>query len=175
MEDKDLGNNRTDYLAAIGRSIVGWAPFIGPVLSEAVTISIPGQRLDRIQHFVFESDAGLKHLTEGELQYRVQKCLPLIEEGFAKAARAATAERRLRIADFVSKGITATMLSENQLLFLLDILDQVNDAEIVLLGISFSRTLQRNRCTSRNMPKCYTSSSFTIAQIKETLTPETHF
>jgi hypothetical protein len=134
MEEKDLGNNRTAYLMAVGRSIVGLAPFVGNVLSEALTISIPGQRLDRIAHFASELDARLKHLAEADLRGRVQKFLPLIEEGFSKAARSATAERRSRIANLVTKGITSTMLSENQLLFLLDVLDQINDAEIIHLG-----------------------------------------
>lgn len=139
--EKHLANNLEDYLVSLNRSIVSLAPNVGPVLAEAFTLFIPNQRVDRISDFVVQMDARLRHLEEADVRSRVKKYLPLIEEGFFKAARAATADRRSRIANLISRGITSEKLSEDKLLFLLDVLDQVNDAEIIQLGYYAQPTL----------------------------------
>jgi hypothetical protein len=52
----------------------------------------------------------------------------------AKAVRAATAARRCHIASLIANGIANSTLSEDKLIFLLGVLDQINDSEIIYLG-----------------------------------------
>jgi hypothetical protein len=131
---EDLHNNATDYMVAIGRATVGLVPFVGNVLSEALTVSIPHQRMDKLTHFAAEVARRVEHLEEQDLRRRVQRHLPLIEEGFLKAVRAATADRRCHIASLIANGIANSTLSEDKLIFLLGVLDQINDSEIIHLG-----------------------------------------
>ena len=110
---ENLQNNATDYMIAIGRATVGLVPVVGNVLSEALTVSIPRQRMDRLAHFAAEVPRRLGHLEEQDLRRRVERHLPLIEEGFLKAVRAATAERRCRIASLVANGIAKMAKAES--------------------------------------------------------------
>jgi hypothetical protein len=121
-------------MVAIGRATVGLVPVVGNVLSEALTVSIPRQRMDRLTYFAAEVARRVGHLEEQDLRRRVQRHLPLIEKGFLKAVRAATADRRCHIASLIANGIANSTLPEDKLIFLLGVLDQVNDSEIIHLG-----------------------------------------
>lgn len=131
-----LSTNAVDHAAMITRILTSCAPYVGGLLSEILTVAIPGQRLERITDFVRLLDARVCLLEGADLRQRLLQpsCSDLFEEGVRQAARSLTEKRRVYLANLVSKGFTLDSTQDIALRFLLRLLEQLNDAEIVQLA-----------------------------------------
>lgn len=140
---KGLGQNKTDFLVATVKSIVGAAPFVGPLLSELIGTFIPGQRTDRLSKFVTELDIRLSKFEKDFLEEELRKddCTDLFEEGFRQATRSLSDERRSYIASVVENGLINTHVSYAETKHLLQILEELNDAEIIWLRFYLDPTI----------------------------------
>lgn len=130
-----LTTNRADGLTSIAKSFVGAAPFVGPTLAEIVGHIIPNQRMDRIAEFVRLLDERVKGLEQEAMQARMQQPdnVDLLEDAFIQAARATSHERLEHIANIVANGISAEELNYAETKRMLWLLNQLNDAEVVIL------------------------------------------
>jgi hypothetical protein len=139
----DLSNKGIDYVVSALRSATGLFPLGGSFLAELLTIAIPNQRTERIvdylrilaKHFAIFQKSFLD-----EQAKRSDFC-ELVEESFHQAARSTTEERREYIANLIANGLRKDQKDYLQSRFLLRILGQLNDAEILILyyyGLGYS-------------------------------------
>jgi hypothetical protein len=86
-ESGDLESRREDVAAAVVRGIVGAAPFVGPLLSEAITATIPNQKIDRVIAFAKELDDRVRYLESDTVKLRMkeEEFTDLLEDGLIQA------------------------------------------------------------------------------------------
>jgi|SRR3990172_8086837 len=136
MSDKnDLESNKTDFLASVAKSTVGMVPFAGTLLSEIIGRIIPNQRIDRLTKYVQELDEKISKIPIEKINNLMdnEEFIDLVEEGFVQASRAITDERRRYIASIVTNGVTDETIELQESKFLLKILQELNDIEIIWL------------------------------------------
>ncbi len=127
----ELANNKTDYVIASAKAILGAFP-AGSILTELVGTIIPNQRIDRIAKFAEELDAKLsKDMIH--LQLSDENFTDLLEEGLKQAARAITDERRQYISSIIANSISSDKIEFIESKQLLKILGELNDIEIIWL------------------------------------------
>jgi hypothetical protein len=141
--DKQLDNNRSDLVAILAKSGLGAIPVAGSFLSEIVATLIPNQRLDRIVKFAKELDNKLDKLPD-EIVEKLrdsEQFVELIEDGFVRAVRASSEERRQYILNIVQSGISEDDAEVNNAKYLLGLLSEINDNEVIWLRYFHERTL----------------------------------
>lgn len=135
MSNKNLKNNNTDKLTSLAKSVVGAVPFAGTLLSELVENVIPNQRLERLSLYIGELDKKISKIPSEKIDLLIKSefFIDLIEESFVQASRAFTDERRTYIAAIVTNGITDNSIELQDSKYLLKILQELNDIEIIWL------------------------------------------
>jgi len=130
-----IQNNSTDLIALVAKSAVGAIPYAGPLLSEIVGTIIPNQRIDRLGRYVQVLDDRISAIPSEVIQNLVSNddFIDLIEEGFVQASRAISAERRCYIASIIFYGITDEQIRLHESKYLLKILEELNDIEVIWL------------------------------------------
>lgn len=130
-----LENNKNDLIASAAKSVLGIVPIAGSLLSELVGNLIPNQRIDRLTKYVKELDEKLSQIPSEKMSSLIENedFIDLVEEGFVQASRAITDERRKYIASVVANGITDEAIKLNESKYLLKILQELNDNEIIWL------------------------------------------
>lgn len=128
-------SNRTDALVTLAKGTLGAIPFVGPLIAEIVGTIIPNQRMDRLARLVTALQGKIAELDHTLVQERLRtpEGVDLLEDAFHQAARAMTEERIEYLACILQTGIAEeqTKLSEKK--FLLWLLGQLDDAEVILL------------------------------------------
>jgi hypothetical protein len=126
---------------------VGITPIVGPLLSEAITATIPNQKIDRLIAFAKEVDDRVRYL-EGdtvELKMKSEEFADLLEDCLIQASRAMSPERRSYIAALLVNSITNEQLSHIEEKKLLSLLGELNDAEILTLKSYSLRSNERRQ------------------------------
>lgn len=138
----ELGPSATDRITSLAKGVFGAAPVVGPLAAEVIGNIIPNQRADRIVRFVQKLDERLKHLEQEDLRRRTAdpQFVDIIEDAFFQAAKAVSDERLDHIANVVANGISAEELNHAETKRMLWLLDQLNDAEIVVLRSKLAMT-----------------------------------
>lgn len=131
----DLGTNKNDigvaFLKSLAVFIPGWGQFIGEVIGEL----IPNQRIDRITNYLKELEIRFSNIQEEVLNKLKEDVnfIELIEESFYQASRAVTNERIQYIAEIVTNGIKDETIEFQESKYLLKLLQELNDIEIIWL------------------------------------------
>jgi hypothetical protein len=136
MSEKDsLENNKADLQAIIAKSILGAIPYCGPFLSELANNIIPNQRIDRIAKYVQKLELKISQIPIETINLLMNndEFIDLIEEGYIQASRAISDERREYIAAIVANGIQEDTIKLYESKYLLKILSELNDIEIIWL------------------------------------------
>lgn len=130
-----IDEKKNDLIAAAGRSVVGIIPVIGPLLAEIVDHLVPNQRMDRLALYVNELELRLSQAEEKVIRASLTQPanLALAEDGFIAASRSITRERTTYIASIVAKGLTNEDIESNRQRYLLGLLSELNDEEILWL------------------------------------------
>lgn len=131
----NLDRNKKDLLTIVAKSAFGTIPCIGPFLSEMVGAIIPNQRIDRISKYVEILNERISEISEKTFERLKtdENFVDLIEEGFVQASRAITQERRNYIASILVNGITNDSLELQESKYLLKLLQELNDIEVIWL------------------------------------------
>ncbi len=131
----DLKQNKTDTLVAAAKSALGVVPFAGPLLAELVGNLVPNQRLDRLTKYVEVLEQRLSEINGGKIEKTLNDIegLDLFEESFVQASRALTDERRKYIANIVANGIDDDAIEYYESKYLLKLLQELNEQEIIWL------------------------------------------
>lgn len=132
---ENLYQNKTDALVASAKSLLGVVPLAGPLLSELIGSLIPNQRIDRLTKYVMELESKLSYITSEKIDKALdsEEGIDLIEEGFTQASRAITDERRKYIANIVTNGIDDDAIEYSESKYILKLLQDINDQEIIWL------------------------------------------
>lgn len=140
-------HGRSDYLASAIKSLVGAVPFAGSLLSEIVGTVIPNQRIDRIAKFTYALQRELERLDEEVVRAKLadENFTELVEEGLRQAVRSTTEDRRTYIASILGASLTADHISFVESKYLLRLLGEINDIEILRLGSYLYSTGQDGR------------------------------
>lgn len=139
----ELENNKTDLIASLAKSAVGGLPLAGPLLAELVGTVIPNQRIDRLTKYVIELEEKVSKIPIEKLDSMKnnEEFIDLVEEGFFQASRAITDERRKYIASIVSNGVTDESIELQEFKYLLKILEQINDIEVIWLKFYYDSSM----------------------------------
>nr|WP_319999160.1 hypothetical protein [uncultured Draconibacterium sp.] len=134
-EKTNLGNSKTDIIAKIAKSAVSAVPFAGGLLTEIVDTVIPNQRIDRLSKYIQELDSRLTKIQSEKISELItdERFIDLIEEGFIQASRATSDERRKYIASIIENGIHDEAIEFQDSKYLLKLLSELNDMEIIWL------------------------------------------
>ncbi len=132
---EELNNNKIDHLTSLGKATVGLVPFAGPILAEVLSEIVPNQRFDRLVKYVKTLDEKLSQIPIEKIKTLLanDEVIDLIEEGFVQASRAITDERREYIATIIKNGIDSEAVEIQDSKYLLRLLNELNDLEIIWL------------------------------------------
>ncbi|AXP81255.1 hypothetical protein CJ739_2174 [Mariniflexile rhizosphaerae] len=149
MTDKsnNIKINRADIITSVSKSVLGAVPFAGSLLCEIVENTIPNQRLERLTAYVKELDEKILKISNENLKDLLENpiFIDLIEESFFQASRALTKERRNYITNIVINGITNDKLQIENSKFLLKIIQELNDIEIIWLRFFLEPTINGDK------------------------------
>lgn len=131
-----LKETARDRVVSYVQAVISTAPWIGPVVAQALSDIIPNQRMDRIADVLARLDSKVQLLeTAGTVRDRMltPEGIDLLEEGVSQAARALSEERRERIATLLKNSLSDEHLGHLQKKTLLELFDQLNDVQILIL------------------------------------------
>ncbi|MDE5420034.1 hypothetical protein L3049_18750 [Labilibaculum sp. DW002] len=142
LDKSEFQNNETDHIVSIIKSTVGIIPFAGPLLSEIVGNIIPNQRIDRLTEYIKILDKNISKIPKETIIALKNNpdFIDLIEEGFVQASRAKSDNRRKYIASIITNGISEKSIQLIESKYLLKILEELNDAEIIWLRYYYDST-----------------------------------
>lgn len=148
VELNEIKDNMSDHAAMIvrlgGTAASGLAAFltqnvavglVGPVLFELLASRIPNQKQERIANLAIALERKLEGVDPAVLDEMAQDARfgDLVEDGLYQAARALTPDRLEYIASLIKNSITQTDVDYARSKWLLYLLGQLNDIEVVLL------------------------------------------
>jgi hypothetical protein len=139
-----LGSTDRDRAVAVARGLAGMVPVAESLIAELITEVVPGQRQERIEHWLHHLAERLSLIEEATLRERLREPegVALFEDGAYQAARAITDERRRQIAELVVTGITNDRRDQLQSRRLLRLLGELDDAEVIVLAGYLSKNRQ---------------------------------
>lgn len=139
-----LGATGRDRAVALARGLAGMVPVAGSLLAELITEVVPGQRQERIEHWLRHLAERLSSMEDASLRKRLREPegVALFEDGAYQAARAITEERRRQIAELVVSGITNDRRDQLESRRLLRLLGELDDAEVIVLAGYLSKNRQ---------------------------------
>lgn len=136
MSDFPSVNTETrDHLVAVLKGALSEVPLLGGIFSELLGSTFPRQRLDRVAHFVALLEAKLSsmHLDLLDMVASNEELAGLLEDGLRQAACSSSDERRVYLAELVSRSITSQEQQHSESRHLLRILGQLSDIEVLWL------------------------------------------
>jgi hypothetical protein len=138
-----LGPSNLDRTVALARALAGMVPIAGSLIAELITEVMPGQRHERIEHWLRHLAERLASVEEASLRERLREPenVALFEEGAYQATRAISEERRRQIAELVAGGIADDRRDYIESHRLLRLLGELDDGEVIILA----GYLQKNR------------------------------
>jgi hypothetical protein len=131
----ELKTNKSDIVTLLIKGIIGAAPLVGPIIAETLSITIPNQKLERLISFTEVLEMKVKNLETAvnENKFKSPEFTDLLEDAMLQASRALSQERIEYIATLISKSLTTDDASHLREKWLLGLLGQLNDAEIIIL------------------------------------------
>jgi hypothetical protein len=158
----------SDVKAALLKGVVGAAPMLGPLISEALSIIIPNQKINRVIAFVEVLEIKLKHLEEDLLTQKLftEEFTDLLEDALNQATRAMSDDRREYIASLLKNGISRDDLDHIDKKKMLSILGELNDAEVLVLTYHSLRTMSRRGEFAELHPELFGRAAPTLGSPK---------
>ena len=154
MDNKELGENRFEkgmsvvkYLTSISALISGngWIASVSSSL-ELLEKLMPNQRIDKIVKLLEDltSIASSLEISFENMLLKMEKqtaYFSLLEHGLFNAYRASSDERLEYIASIIINGLTKEEIEISRYIYLLNILSELNDEEIIWLRFYLEPTL----------------------------------
>jgi len=135
MSKDELKSNKTDTIVSAMKATSALIPYAGTLIGELIGSIIPNQRFDRLVKYVTMLDEKIANIDIDKLRkfFSNAECVDLFEEGFVQASRVITDERRTYIASIVRNGLDEKALAYSEAKFLLKLLQELGDQEIIWL------------------------------------------
>ena len=131
-----LGAGPSDHISTVLRMGVSAIPVAGGAFSELITRIIPGVRVDRIEEYLRWLTEKLQDLTDAQKAEKLAdpEKIWIFEEGAYQSARGTSEMRREQIANIVAAGIAGEIKASTEARRLLNLISQVDDAQIIILA-----------------------------------------
>lgn len=133
----ELSSNRRDQLISVAKATAAAVPFVGGVISELLTETVPELRFDRVVAFIRELDEELQRLgarlEDVEKNLQSEQGIDLFEEGILQASRAISSERKLRLARLIARSLGEKELEYEKSKTLLNLYRDLTDPEVIWL------------------------------------------
>lgn len=135
MSNDGLDNNKTDIIVAVLKGSAGAIPYAGGIAAELIGNLIPNQRMDRLVVYTRGINERLDALEEQAKQKLLDsEAIDIFEDGAYQAVRALSPERQEYILNLVTFGMTGEQHERLQAKRLLNLLKEVDDAQIIILA-----------------------------------------
>ncbi len=131
-ENINLQNNKTDVGVTLAKAVLGIVP-LGSFFGETLTGVIPNQRVDRIALGLEVLNQKLKYLPEDVLQKLRGEYSEMLYEIVTQLSKTRTEDRRNHLASLLKNSLTDEALDLIEKEKLLQLLGQINDAEVIHL------------------------------------------
>ncbi len=120
---------------ALVKGGLGAIPLVGPLVAEVVGALIPNRRLERLEELMAELSRQIGDRDSESLRERFTspEFVDILEEAMQQAARAVDPTRILQVAALLKNGLTDDEFRHLQDKRLLELLGELNDAEVILL------------------------------------------
>ena len=130
-----IETNRVDYVVAGLKSLFGPVPLVGSLVAEVIGAVIPNQRIDRIARYIsiLEQKVAILEQKQIAVKFSNPGFIDLFEDSLYQAARALTDERLQHIATVVKNGISDEQQEYDQYKYLLWLLAEISDTEMIIL------------------------------------------
>ncbi|HEY2982426.1 MAG TPA: hypothetical protein VGJ22_14675 [Anaerolineales bacterium] len=128
---------RINVPAVIAKGIISGIPLVGPVAAEVFWEVLPNKRLDRIEQVLDELGQRLSDVEPERVRRQMLEpvFVDLLDEGVRQATRTSSDQRLQEIAAVLAGGIREGDVAELDRKFLLHLLDELNDTEVLLLSM----------------------------------------
>lgn len=135
LDELDTSNNKTDLTVSTLKGLSGMIPVVGSLAAEVIGTLIPNQRIDRINEYLHILSDKVANIEVAVLENKFHEAgfIDLFEDSLYQAARALTRERKENIASLVKNSITDEKAEYIRYKYLLSLLSELNDVEILLL------------------------------------------
>lgn len=132
---KGLIEQTPKYMGATFRGLIGQVPGVGPLAVELLNVTIPNQRLERIEKLLNILSQKTFNISEEELQSKFNSTdfIDIFEDVLRQSTRATSDIRLEYLASVLKSGIDSEKLDHLKKKRLLEILEKLNDIEIILL------------------------------------------
>lgn len=132
---KGLIEQTPKYMGATFRGLIGQVPGVGPLAVELLNVTIPNQRLERIEKLLNILSEKTFNISEEELQSQFNSIdfIDIFEDVLRQSTKAITDIRLEYLASVLKNGIDSQKFDHLQKKRLLEILERINDVEIILL------------------------------------------
>jgi hypothetical protein len=126
---------RVSVGSIIARSALTQLPVLGPIVNEILNEVLPNRRIERLTALFerLEERVERLHPKPAREQFERTVFVDLLEDGMFQAARATGADRTDQIAALLANSVSATDRETISNKFLLHLLGQLNDVEVLLL------------------------------------------
>ena len=132
-QNDNLDTSNRDLQITLAKGILGEFP-LGSLIGDLVGEIIPKQRMDRLVDYARRLNEKIISLEQEIDSLKVDDdFIDLIEESFIHAARAKTEDRREYIVNIVKNGIEDDTVEFIESKYLLGLLSEINDIEILWL------------------------------------------
>lgn len=141
----NLEESKTDLAQAVGAAVgkgaiafaissFGGIPLIGETIAELVGIAIPNRRLNRVIEMVTLLGEKIQDIDQDvRKKMKSEEWSDLLEDGMVQATKALSRERKEQIAAFLKYSLYHGELGHIQEKTLLSLLNELNDAQIIML------------------------------------------
>jgi|tagenome__1003787_1003787.scaffolds.fasta_scaffold20875173_2 hypothetical protein len=121
--------------SALLRGAISQLPVLGPVITELLSQAIPDRRIERLNGLFERLEQRVSALEPQVVRDRFSDSAfsDIVEDGMFSAARASSSERLDWIAELLARGIEQNDLEKIDRKYLLALLGQLNDAEVIVL------------------------------------------
>lgn len=142
MSNDGLDNNKTDIIVAALKGSAGAIPYAGGIAAELIGNLIPNQRMDRLVIYTRGINERLEALEEHAKQKLLDaEAIDIFEDGAHQAVRALSPKRQEYIANLVAFGMTGEQAERIQSKRLLNLLKEIDDAQIVILASYLAKNI----------------------------------
>lgn len=145
---KELGSSRIDLGVALAKGVAGAVPLVGSTLAEAISVTIPRQRLDRVIEFIEALEQRLSEVEKAVI-HENKYFLDLLEDGVVQSSRTVSPEKRDHLVSFLAKAAEVERGEYEAKKKLLRILEELTEKDLAILRGIHAKGYQR---TARDHP-----------------------
>ena len=120
----------------LAKSLIASIPLVGPAAADLLWEVLPNRRMERVEEMLAQLSSRVEDMDDATVRRKMMEpvFVDLLDEGARQATRAPSSERLQEIAAVLESGLRQGDASKVDHKFILSLLGELNDVEIVLLA-----------------------------------------